>query len=149
MDKIIIPDLKQTHDAQAAYPHFPTHPFRNPRHARQMSTTKAARQVQLVALHSDPCPFLSPPSPSLSRRASSPNLQGNLSLHAMKSPSRFKFAKLLHFIPAGSKKRSRKESQKGKADGYHYQHVQDRLQRSLAETGEKSPSTLWRSEGYM
>lgn len=54
MNKIITPDLRQGHDVQAAYPHFPTHPFRNPRHARKISVTKAPPQVQLVALHSDP-----------------------------------------------------------------------------------------------
>ena len=70
-------------------------------------------------------------------------------MYAMKSSSLFKFAKLLHFIPAGSKKRSRKEGQKAKASGYHYRLVQDRLQRRSAEKVEKSASTIWRSEGYM
>jgi hypothetical protein len=54
MDKVATPDLMQGHDAQVAYPHFPTHPFRNPRHARHISIASVSRPIQLLAVHSDP-----------------------------------------------------------------------------------------------
>lgn len=54
MDKVVTPDLKQEHDAQVASPYFPAHPFRNPRHARRISTVNAPHQIQLFGLHSDP-----------------------------------------------------------------------------------------------
>jgi len=150
VETVVAPGLKQEDDLEATYPYFPTHPFRNLRHARSISTANAPPPIQLFALHSDPCPFPSPPSPTLGRRTSSPNLHGNPDLYAAKSSTRSKFAKLLHFIPSGSKKYPQKENKMGAAVGYHYQLVQDRLQREKKKAGnsEKSPSAFWRSEGY-
>jgi len=64
----------------------------------------------------------------------------------MKLSTRFKFANLLHFVP---KKRSRQETQKSGAGGYHYQRVQNRLLQEQAGKDERSPSPLWRSESCM
>ena len=54
VDKVATPDMKQEYDAEAAYPSFPTHPFRNPRHARHTSIANTPRLIQLFALQSDP-----------------------------------------------------------------------------------------------
>jgi hypothetical protein len=45
--------LKQEDDVQPAYPHFPTHPYRNPHHARHISTANAPSTL-FITLNSDP-----------------------------------------------------------------------------------------------
>lgn len=52
--RMLEPDLKQQDDLQESYPYFPTHPFRNPRHALRISTAKSPPPTQLFAVHSDP-----------------------------------------------------------------------------------------------
>jgi hypothetical protein len=54
VEKVGTSDLKQEDDAQAVYPYFPTHPFRNPRHARRITISNDPSPAQLFSLHSDP-----------------------------------------------------------------------------------------------
>ena len=54
MVKVNTPDLKQRDGDRAESPYFPTHPFRNPRHARRISIANAPSSPHLFPSHTDP-----------------------------------------------------------------------------------------------